>query len=212
MTDPVNPDLGRRERKALQTRRRVLAAAETLFTRDGYAATTIAAIAEEGDVAVQTVYGVFGNKRTVLTELLAARTVGDAGGASSLNQRADWLAVEQEPDPHRQITLLAEFATRVGQRLGGLYVVLASAAAADPEIGALFDRQQRLRYADQARIAQALAAKGALRPGLSDAHATDIMWAVANPRMYQTLVVERRWEEGAYATWLAGVLASSLLG
>ena len=43
-------------RKALATRHRVLDAAETLFVRDGYAATTIAAIAEEADVAVQTVW------------------------------------------------------------------------------------------------------------------------------------------------------------
>lgn len=51
----------------------MLAAAESLFVADGYAATTIAAIAEKADVAVQTVYAVFGNKRAILAELLAIR-------------------------------------------------------------------------------------------------------------------------------------------
>ena len=77
MEEPVKPDPGRRARKALATRHRVLDAAETLFVRDGYAAATIAAIAEKADVAVQTVYAVFGNKRAILNELLAIRVVGD---------------------------------------------------------------------------------------------------------------------------------------
>ena len=77
MEEPVKPGLGRRARKALDTRHRMLDAAEALFVRDGYAATTIAAIAEEADVAVQTVYAVFGTKRAILTELLAVRVVGD---------------------------------------------------------------------------------------------------------------------------------------
>lgn len=73
MEEPVKPVPGRRARKALATRHRVLDAAEILFVRDGYAAATIAAIAEKADVAVQTVYAVFGNKRAILAELLAIR-------------------------------------------------------------------------------------------------------------------------------------------
>ena len=67
MDEPVKSGLGRRQRKAQATRRRVLDAAETLFIRDGYATTTMAAIAGEADVAVQTVYAVFGTKRALLT-------------------------------------------------------------------------------------------------------------------------------------------------
>jgi AcrR family transcriptional regulator len=70
--------LGRRARQAAATRRRILAAAEELFVRDGYAATAITEIAARADVAVQTVYAVFGTKRAVLTELIDARIMGDA--------------------------------------------------------------------------------------------------------------------------------------
>ena len=87
-----------RERKARETRRRILDAAERLFVRDGYASTTIVAIAEDGDVAVQTVYAVFGTKRAILTELLATRTAGEEE-ATPLRERADWKAMENETDP-----------------------------------------------------------------------------------------------------------------
>jgi TetR/AcrR family transcriptional regulator, regulator of autoinduction and epiphytic fitness len=100
MTGPVKPQLGRRARKALETRRRVLDAAEALFTRDGYAATTMTAIAEHADVAVQTLYAVFGSKRALLTELIDSRVVGD-DHAGALPGREDWRAMEREPDPHQ---------------------------------------------------------------------------------------------------------------
>ncbi len=51
-----------REERAQVTRRRIADAARRLFFRDGYAATTIARIATEADVAVQTVYAVYGSK------------------------------------------------------------------------------------------------------------------------------------------------------
>jgi AcrR family transcriptional regulator len=211
MPDIVNTESGRRERKARETRTRVLDAAEALFVRDGYAATTIAAIAEAADVAVQTVYAIFTNKRTILTELLAARRTGDPEGIP-LNQQADWQAVEQEPDPAKQVAMLAGFATRIGRRLGEVYVVLASASAADPDIAQLFEKQQASRYADQHQIAKSLAGKGALRAGLSVNHATDIMGVIANPRTYRTLVRERGWHEPVYQAWITDILTHSLLG
>jgi AcrR family transcriptional regulator len=206
----VKDQATRRARKALATRRRILEAAETLFVRDGYAATTIAAIADQADVAVQTVYAVFGSKRAVLGELLAARVVGD-DDAAPLEDRDDWRAMEAETEPRRQLELFAAIATRIGERMGALYDVLAAAAASDPEIADVYRRQQQRRHNDQRRVARSLARRDALRPGLSEARATDIMWAVANPSMHHRLVAERRWATDEYERWLAHVLTCSLV-
>lgn len=211
MAEPVKPSTGRRQQKALETRRRVLDAAETLFITDGYTTTTITTIAETADVAVQTVYAVFGTKRAILTELLQRRTVGD-DEAAPLRDRDEWRAMERERDPRRQIALLAAIATRIGGRMAALYEVMAGAAGSDPEIAELFDRQQQSRYKDQRRVARSLARAGALRTGLSEVHATDIMWTLANPRTYGTLVTERRWNVHEYEHWLAQQLTWALLG
>lgn len=127
MDEPVKTGPGRRQRKAQATRRRVLDAAETLFIRDGYATTTMAVIAEEADVAVQTVYAAFGTKRAILTELFAVRVVGDDEG-TPLRDRRDWQDMEREVDPRRQLALLASIATRIGGRIAALYGVMAGAA------------------------------------------------------------------------------------
>ncbi len=69
--------MSRRQQKALATRGRVLDAALELFLADGYATTTITAIADAADVAVQTVYAVFGTKKAILDELRARAVAGD---------------------------------------------------------------------------------------------------------------------------------------
>ena len=216
MEQPVNPNLGRRARKARATRHRVLDAAETLFVRHGYAATTMAAIAEEADVAVQTVYALFRNKRTILNELLAVRVIGDedtvpAQSPARLQNRAEWKVIERETDARRQLTLLAALATQIGSRISALYQVLAGAAGSDPDMAELYRNQQQARYKDQQRVARSLARKGALRPGLSESQATDIMWAIANPNTHHALIGERRWTPDQYERWLAQMLRCALL-
>jgi len=69
--------MSKRAQKAQETRRRILRAALELFVRDGYGATNLQDIAAEAGVAVQTIYFVFGNKRTLLKELVDVTIAGD---------------------------------------------------------------------------------------------------------------------------------------
>ena len=87
MTEPVKPkrryDSPRRREQAAATRREILEAAQRLFERQGYAATTMAAIAAEAGVALKTVYVAFETKSGVLRalwNLLAARRRGRRPG------------------------------------------------------------------------------------------------------------------------------------
>jgi AcrR family transcriptional regulator len=207
---PVKPQTGRRARKALATRRRILDAAEALFTRDGYTATTMTAIADHADVAVQTLYAVFGNKRALLTELIEVRVKGDEH-ADALRDREDWREMERETDAQRQLALFARIATRIGDRSAAINEVLLQAAGADAEIAAIYEQQRQARYRDERRIARSLARKGALRKGLSETHAADVIWTIANTHTYRALVEERRWRTDEYERWLENLLARELL-
>ena len=70
-------DSPRRRQQAQATRRAVLEAARELFTEHGYVATTIGAVAARAGVSPETVYAAFGNKRSLLSELLDVAIVGD---------------------------------------------------------------------------------------------------------------------------------------
>ena len=60
----------RRQEQAAATRRSVLRAARDLFTRDGYATTTVTAVATAAGVSLDTVYASVGRKPELLLEVI----------------------------------------------------------------------------------------------------------------------------------------------
>ena len=71
-------DASRRQEQARRTRDRIVDAAERRFLRDGYAATTIAAIAADADVSADTIYKTFGGKPGLVRASGSARSSAPA--------------------------------------------------------------------------------------------------------------------------------------
>ena len=53
---------------------------------------------------------------------------------------------------------------------------------------------------------------GALRPGLDAARATDLLWTLNHPDVWQLLVVERGWSAEEWEQWFADASCAQLLG
>src|SRR5690349_5276385 len=66
-----------RAAQAIETRRRIRAAAEALFLANGYVATSMDAIAKAAGVSRQTVFTAFGSKAALLSEIGDVAVVGD---------------------------------------------------------------------------------------------------------------------------------------
>src|SRR5436189_1539138 len=96
----------RRREQAAATRREILHAAQRLFERQGYAATTMAAIAKEARVALKTVYLAFETKSGLLRALWHLLLRGDES-ESPVDERDWYREVLEEPDPRRQLQLNA---------------------------------------------------------------------------------------------------------
>ena len=200
----------RRQAQAAATRLEILEAAGRLFDRQGYEATTMAAIAAEAGVALKTVYVAFDTKAGVLTALWNLRLRGDDGDAP-IAERAAYREVLDEPDPERQLRLNARNSRAGKQRIGQVAEVIRAAASTDPEIGALWDRIQAEYHANQERVVASLADKGALRPGVDTARAADLLWTLNNPTVWQLLVGLRGWTPDEYERWSADTAVAQLL-
>jgi len=61
-------------------------------------------------------------------------------------------------------------------------------------------------------VAESLAGKQALAPGMTVDQATDLLWALDAAEMYRLLVAERDWSPDQYEEWLASALIHSFLG
>ena len=113
--------------------------------------------------------------------------------------------------PERQLRHTARSSRIVKERIGGVFEVLREAAATDPESEALWGRIQTEFHAVLRVIVESLDEKGALAPGLDVDRATDILWSLSHPSLWQLLVRERGWTPEEYETWCADTTCAQLL-
>lgn len=200
----------RRRAQAAGTRRDILEAAQRLFEREGYAATSMAEVAAEAGVSLKTVYLAFQSKRGVLLALWHLLLRGDEEPVP-VGDRAWYREALEEPDPARQLELNARNSLRVKERAGAVLRVLRDAAPADPELAALWGRIEAEFRENQRTVVESLAAKGALKPALDVERATDVLWSLNHPGLYWLLVGERGWTAAEYEAWLAETFRAQLL-
>jgi AcrR family transcriptional regulator len=199
----------RREEQAAATRRAILEAAQRLFEKQGYAATTMAAIAEEAGVALKTVYVAFETKTGVLRALWNLRLRGERDEVPVAQQ--DWYReVVEEPDPERQLRLNARNSRARKVSIAALLDVIRSGALVEPEIEALWSRIESDYHDNQRAIAESLHKKKALQRDLDVDRATDILWTINHPNLWQ-LLTGRGWTPEEYEQWTADLACAQLL-
>jgi AcrR family transcriptional regulator len=213
--DTVRPkrkyDSRRRQAQAAETRRVILAAAQTLFERDGYVPTTMEAIAAEAGVALKTVYSAFTSKSGLLRALWDFLLKGDADDAP-VAERTWYRAMLDEPDPVRQVELVAHNSRVVKERIGRLLGVIRDAATVDPDGAALWRLIQSDFYENQRVVVDAIQRHGGLRAGLDAAVAADILWTLNHPDIWLLLVGERQWSAEQFESWFAATVSEQLIG
>ncbi len=214
MPDPVKRkrpyNSPRRQEQAAATRRAILDAANRLLVRQGYAATTMEAIAADAGVSLKTVYLAFATKSGLLRALWDLLLKGDEQDAS-VADRPWYREVIEESDPERQLRLNARNSRIVKLRIAAVLEVIRNAASMDPDTAALWRLIQSDFYDNQRAIVEALHTNEALRPDLDVTRATDILWTLNHPDLWLLLVGERGWTPDEFEQWFADASCSQLL-
>jgi AcrR family transcriptional regulator len=194
----------RREVAAADTRREILRAARRLFAERGFAGASVQQIAEESGVAVQTIYSSVGSKTALLLALnnLIDEEASVAGLAAGL------LA---ETDPPQLIAQGVHLTRQLNERCGDLIRVLLSAEPAEPEAAAAVADGMRRHEHGASRIAQRLAALGALRAGTTPERATAVLSMMTSPANWRQLTQGAGWTFDEAEAWLSASLAQLLL-
>jgi AcrR family transcriptional regulator len=201
---------GRPQARTRLARRAVVDAARALFLQGGYQATTIDAISERADVPVATVYRLFSSKLGILKALLEVSIAGDEQELS-LPERPVVKTLLAEPEPDRLLGGFVSFTVAINARTSDLYRILSSASAADPAAAGLLADYQQQRADGQGQIARSLARARALRPGMRQRDAADLIHALMSPELYRLLVVDRGWPQVRYEAWLTRILTDQLI-
>jgi AcrR family transcriptional regulator len=201
-------DSSGRQAQARRNREAILDAAQRQFLDGGYAATTIAAIAAEAGVSVETIYKAFGGKpglvRAIYDRGLAGREPVPAF------QRADAIR-ERQTDPRAIMRNWGTLTSEVSSIVSPIERLVRAAAASDREMAALLKAHNDLREQRARHHARFLKQRGYLREGVSLAQATDILWTCTSDELYDLLVTQRGWSLPRFARFLGDYLIAALL-
>jgi AcrR family transcriptional regulator len=210
MVNPRRYDASRRQARAAESRRRVVEAAHDLFVEQGYAATTIAAIAEAADVSAPTVYAGFTGKSDVLKHAIDFAIAGDLEPVPVRSRpTATW--VDDASNAEELLSRYAVLMGEVGARAVPILNVLARAADVDEDLAALYADLERQRLRAATRIARGVRDRGGLPEGRSLGWARDVVWVCNAPENYTMLVMKRGWSTRRYVEWARASLITTVL-
>jgi AcrR family transcriptional regulator len=208
---PRSYDATRRRERAEEerraTRRRVVEAARELFVTRGYVATTVADIAKEAGVALQSVYNA-GKSKAALMHLVVDLAVAGDDEDVLLADRPAFTAVAEQPTAERQVEAIAGLIAETMQRLAPVWVAYREAAAIDPTGAANLESAHRRRSETFAALIDMVDPD---RLRLPAQEATDTAWAIGSIDVYLLLRSIRGWSHEQYAEWLRRTLVHQLV-
>ena len=193
-------DATSRRASAAATRERISAAAEELFVRDGYAKTTIRAVAKAAAVAEATVYLAFPTKAALLDGVIIRAT------RDNPSEGLDAIAAAP---PDEILPRFAASNAALMARAGHLIALGESASYMDADLRPLRERAHRKLRAAFRAIADRLAKAGLLR--VSPQQAADSLYAIASESTYLRMTEGAGLSPDRYAPWLTDTLGAVLL-
>jgi AcrR family transcriptional regulator len=201
-----------RDEKAEETRLAIVAAAGRLFAERGYAATSIEEIAAAAGVGRATVFtSVGGGKPELLKEAYRLAVRGPANASSPLGQQSRSRRISAEADAYELLAGYAGVMVEVGRRLAPLYEAVRAAAHADAEARELWQLITEERRTAATGIVRRLVERNTLLHSLDRQSASDILWVLNDPALYQLLVTQRRWTQRRFRSWLTRSMQTQLL-
>jgi AcrR family transcriptional regulator len=201
-------DSTRRRQQARQTQEAIIDAARRRFLDGGFASTTIAAIASEAGVSVDTIYKTFGGKPGLVRAICQEALAG--AGPVPAEERSDAMQAA-ETDPRRIIRGWGTLTTEVAPRVAPILLLVRDAAASDPEMASLQVELDEQRLQRMTANARRLAAAGHLRENVPVDLAGEILWTYSSAAVFELLVLRRRWPLDRYGAFIADAMIAALL-
>jgi AcrR family transcriptional regulator len=203
VSEDVKPDL--RAARVADTEERIVRAATDLFAADGYAATTLAAVARAAGVGARTVYVRFGTKAALLKRVVDVAIVGDTAPVDVAGR--DWFAAAMTaPSATERIAAIAAAGRDMMARAGGVLAVAQQAEPIEPLIRAAAQAGREATLANVRTFWSTMDDDGLLPAG------ADVDWLVhttATLSAAETYLLHSRMHghtPAEYGAWLATTL------
>ena len=199
-----------RQRQAEATRLAIIEAATRLFVDRGFVSTSVDLIAETAGVSRATVFTAVGGKAVLLKTAYDVALVGDDEPVP-MPQRPWAQGVAKATTAAAMLEAYADLMLVLASRVGAINEAIRGAAAADPQVLAVWTKIQQERRIGAANVVRMAIERGGIRRGLDPDVAADVVWVLNDPGLFVRFVGERGWAQDAYRDWLAATLKAQLL-
>jgi len=161
-------------------------------------------IAKAAGISRQAVYLHFTDRATLLVEL--ARYADQKRG---LQKALDH--VLSAPDGNEALLRYVRLQARMNPGIWPLAREVDAARRRDPDVEAAWQDRLAARLSICRAIISMLAKNPGLRPGLAQAVAIDLMWTLTSLRMWEDLLLSRKWSARQYEKEVLALLRRALL-
>lgn len=197
-----------REAQAAETRRRILEAAASAFGTSGYSGTSLAQIAKDAGVSVETVKQ-HGPKPTLLLAAFGHAFTG-TDYEIPLHRQPELDGIRALPDDEFLGGWLG-FVADANSRVARLWPRVLEAALIDPDVGERVAAVLERRRQDMDSVIALLRGRGMCRSGRSDAELAAAVSFLISPESYAQLVLDSGWSRGTYLSWLVSAVERMIL-
>ncbi|MFX1760365.1 TetR family transcriptional regulator [Rhodococcus gordoniae] len=202
-------DASGRQAQARVRRRAVVVAAQELFERDGFRATTLAAVANRAGVSVKGLYKSFGSKAALAKAVFDVVIAGD-DEPISVAERPEQQAMLAEPDVRRKIDMFTHALAHRQHRSAKVQILIRDGRHVDDSLDPVWQQLSEEGSAAATMVGAHLMATGQLRDDIELDEVRDVLWNYLMINTYEALVLERGWALDRYADWLARTVIASL--
>jgi AcrR family transcriptional regulator len=199
-------DASARRAQAAERRDAVVDAARSRFLACGFTATTVAEVAADAEVSVESVYKWFGSKAGLLKAVWDRSLAGS--GTTHAELRSD-AGSRSATDGRAIIRNWARLAAEVGAVGDPVHRLIESAAHVDREAAELYAEIERERAARMEHNAAYLVDGGHLREGVTPAQARDVLMLYTT--FYERLVTDAGWTPEQFTDFVERGLTAHLL-
>lgn len=186
------------------TRDNILAATKSLVETISFADLSLARVAMEAGVTRQTVYLHFGSRSGLLLALVT--WMDETGRFQALMAPALKLA-----DPTDVLLGLTAAAATYNADVAAVSLALREARRSDPAAAAAWDDRMKVRIAGIRSAVMPVAESGGLGAGWTVNLATDMIFALLSPTLYEDLVLDRRWSKRRYIAHVVRLVREMLV-
>ena len=202
-------DASGRRAQARARRLAVVLAARDLFERDGYRATTIAAIAAHAGVSAESVYKGFGTKAALAKAVFDLELAGDDEPVP-VAERPAMQAVRDEPDVRRKIAMFVDGLAQRQARSARVTILIRDGRHVDDSLAPVWAKLHDEGLTGMTTLGRHLLETGQLRNGIGLDEVRDVLWNYLAIDHYERLVLSRGWSLERYTRWLAEAITNAL--